>query len=205
MTNSNPFLIREQKNVVIQNPQVGQWVFDVQKDGVLSADFLQTDANLDVLVCLSGEGAKSQINCAYLSSKNNVLNIDIKVLHNVKNTTSNQQIKGLATDDSYVQFNGIIEIPFDSQKCDARQNHRGILLSKKASICAIPQLEIWADDVQCAHGSAVGPLEKEHLFYLQTRGLTQSEARRLLLRSFLADMMPSDFENIIETWMDENV
>ena len=171
----------------------------------MTVDFLQTDGNLDVLVLLNGEGAKSEINCAYLSNKNNRLNIDVKVLHNVKNTTSNQQIKGLVTDNAFVQFNGTIKIPYDSQKCDGRQNHRAVLLSPKAIVSATPQLEIWADDVHCAHGSAVGPLDKEQLFYLQARGLNESDARRLLLRSFLSDVMPPDFEEIIEKWMDENV
>ena len=205
MTNSNPFLIRCQTNTTVQNPEPFKWIFDVQKDGVLTVDFLQTDENLDVLVLLNGEGAKSEINCAYLSNKNNRLNIDVKVLHNIKNTTSNQQIKGLVTDNAFVQFNGTIKIPYDSQKCDGRQNHRAVLLSPKAIVSAVPQLEIWADDVQCAHGSAVGPLDKEQLFYLQARGLNESDARRLLLRSFLSDVMPPDFEEIIEKWMDENV
>lgn len=205
MTNFNPFLIHEQKNTIVQNPEPFKWVFEVQKDGILTADFLQTDKNLDVLVLLNGEGAKSKINCAYLSNKNNRLNIDIKVIHKVKNTFSEQKIKGLATDNSLVNFCGLIEIPHDSQKCDGRLNHRGVLLSSKASILAIPQLEIWADDVQCAHGSAVGPLDKNQLFYLQARGLNNFDATRLLLHSFLADVMPKDFESVIEKWMVENV
>ena len=205
MTNSNPFLIRSQKDTIVQNLEPSKWIFDVQKDGILAVDFLQTDTNLDVLILLNGEGAKAEINCAYLSNKNNKLNIDIKVVHKVKNTTSDQKIKGLVTDNAFVQFNGTIEIPHDSQKCDGRQNHRGLLLSPKATVSAVPQLEIWADDVQCAHGSAVGPLDENQIFYLQSRGLKENQARRLLLRSFLSDVMPNDFEHIIEKWMDENV
>jgi len=205
MTNSNPFLIHEQKGTDIQNPMDGQWVFNVQKDGFLRADFLQMDQNLNVLVVLAGEGAKCQINCGYLINKCNKININIKVLHKVKNTTSIQQIKGLVADSGCVDFVGTIEIPKDSQKCDGRQNHRAVLLSPKAIVSATPQLEIWADDVQCAHGSAVGPLDKNQLFYLQARGLTQKEARRLLLQSFLGDLMSTEFDAIISKWVDENV
>ncbi len=205
MTNSNPFLIREQKGTDVQNPTPSQWIFTLKKDGILRVDFLQKDQNLNVLVNLDGEGAKCQINCAYLVNKNNKINIDIKVLHKVKNTTSKQQIKGLVADFGRVDFVGTIEIPKDSQKCDGRQNHRAVLLSDKATVSATPQLEIWADDVQCAHGSAVGPLDKNQMFYLQARGLAEKQARHLLLQSFLGDLMPKDFDAIISKWMDENV
>ena len=205
MINSNPFLIREQKGTDIQNPTPGQWIFELQENGILRADFLQMDQNLNVFVILNGEEANCQINCAYLVNKNNKININIKVLHKVKNTTSLQQIKGLVADTGQVNFIGTIEIPKNSQKCDGRQTHRAVLLSEKAVVSATPQLEIWADDVQCAHGSAVGPLDKNQLFYLQARGLPPKQARRLLLKSFLGDLMPNDFDAIISKWMDENV
>ncbi len=205
MTNFNPFLIAEKLNTDVKNPNSESWVFEVQKDGFLCADFLQTDASLDVLVVLNGENAKCHINCAYLVNKNNKININIKVLHKVKNTLSKQQIKGLITDSGYVNFIGTIEIPEYAQKCNGLQNHRGILLSPKATVSATPQLEIWADDVQCAHGSAVGPLDQNQLFYLLARGLPEQEAKRLLLRSFLGDLMPKDFDELISNWMDKNV
>ncbi len=205
MTNSNPFLIREKKETDVQNPNPEKWVFEVQKDGFLYADFLQTDCNLDVSIILNGENAKCQINCAYLINKNNHIDININVLHKVKNTLSKQRIKGLVADSGDVNFIGTIEIPKDSQKCDGSQNHRAVLLSPKATVSSTPQLEIWADDVQCAHGSAIGPLDKNQLFYLQARGLPEKQARRLLLQSFLGDLMPKDFDAIISKWMDENV
>ena len=205
MINSNPFLISEKVNTDIQNPTPETWVFEVQKDGILKADFLQMDQNLDVLVILNGENAKCRINCAYLINKNNKLNINIKVLHKIKNTTSKQQIKGLVSDSGHLAFTGTIEIPKDSQKCDGSQNHRAVLLSPKATVSSTPQLEIWADDVQCAHGSAIGPLDKNQLFYLQARGLSEKQARLLLLQSFLGGLMPKDFDAIILKWMDENV
>lgn len=204
MTSSNPFLIHVQENVAVQQ-NGSQWFFDVGKSGVLKVDFLQTDADLSVEIRLMAEDAKCEVNCAYLSNKNNKLNIDIKVLHQAKNTCSEQHIKGIAADESSVCFNGLIEIPKDSQKCDGRQQHRGLLLSKTASISAVPQLEIWADDVVCAHGSAVGPLDKMQLFYLRTRGLSETEAKKMLVSSFLGDIMPEAFSEYIQQWMDANV
>ena len=97
--------------------------------------------------------------------------------NDAKKTISKQQIKGVATDSSSVHFDGQIVIPHGSQNCDGMQNHRGILLSEKAVISATPQLEIWADDVKCAHGSAIGPLAQDQLFYLETRGVHKDDAQ----------------------------
>ncbi len=205
MINSNFFVIQEQKNVVVEQKDTIHWLFDVQKDGNLKRSFLQFKQDLDVCVVLSDGRAKCQINCAYLVNKNNKININIKVLHKSKNTCSKQQIKGIVTDSANVFFNGLIEIPKESQKCDGQQNHRGIVLSPQAKISAVPQLEIWADDVQCAHGSAIGPLDVNQLFYLQTRGIEKRVAYQLLLQSFLAGLMPSEFNSYIQKWMDENV
>lgn len=204
MTTSNPFLIHTQANVVIKNPDKKSWVFEVGKNGSLWVDFLQLTDDLSVVVNLQGDAAKCKINCAYLTNKNNKLNINIKVLHKTKNTISEQYIKGIATDKSSVSFKGVIEIPKSSQKCDGRQHHRGLVLSPKAKIEAIPQLEIWADDVVCSHGSAIGPLDADQLFYLQTRGLSEKEATKILLNSFLGDLMLEEFSDTIQKWMGEN-
>ena len=154
----NPFLISRQENVQIHHPTDFEWQFIVQEQGEIEAFFLPINQNLKVSVILNGVGAKSDIKCSYLSNKNNKLNLEIQVLHNVKNTTSSQQIKGLATGESSVLLTAGIEIPKNTNGCLGFQNHRGILLSNKAKISAIPQLEIWSDDVVCSHGSAIGPL-----------------------------------------------
>ena len=204
MTTSNSFLLHTQDNVIVKNPDENSWGFEVGENGNLWVDFLQISDDLKVFVNLQNENAKCKINCAYLTNKNNKINIDIKVLHKSKNTTSEQHIKGIATDESQVSFKGIIEIPKSSQKCDGRQHHRGLVLSPKAKIEATPQLEIWADDVVCSHGSAIGPLDANQLFYLQTRGLSEFEAKKILLSSFLEDLMPEEFSDTIQQWMDEN-
>ena len=202
---ANPFLVRTKIATEIQMPSENYWEFYVAENGMLQVDFLQTDKDLNVKIFLVGRGAKSEINCGYLLSNNNKININIQSIHQSPETSSSQVIKGLVTDSSKVSFNGTITIPYDSQKCDGHQNHRGVILSDKAEIVSIPQLEIWADDVKCDHGSAVGPLDEDQLFYLQTRGLSPSESRKLLLSSFFADLMPSDFDSNIQEWMDKHV
>ncbi len=202
---NNLFLIQKQMNVQVNHLSETEWEFFVQKEGELEAFFLALNQNLRVKVCLQGDNAKSNIKCAYLSNKNNNLNIDIEVLHQCKNTTSNQKIKGLTTDESAVSLTAGIIIPKNTNGCEGYQNHRGILLSNKAKISATPQLEIWSEDVVCSHGSAVGPLPEEELFYLQTRGLKKTQAEKLLLSSFFNDIVPNEFDTHIEEWMDQNV
>ena len=202
---ANPFLIRNQTATEIQTMTDGQWVCRVGENGFLQADFLQTDTDLNLQIFLNGKGAKCEINCGYLLSDNNKININIQVIHKTSETYSSQVIRGLACGQSKASFNGTITIPHDSQKCEGYQNHRGVILSEKAEIESVPQLEIWADDVKCNHGSAIGPLDEEQLFYLQTRGLSLSEAKKLLLSSFFADLMPTAFEMNIQEWMDKNV
>ena len=202
---SNLFLIQKQTNVQLDRLSETEWEISIQKDGVLDAFFLVLNQNLNIKVLLKGEKANSNIKCAYLSNKNNKLNINIQVIHEYKNTTSNQQIKGLSTDESIVSLTAGIEIPKNTNGCEGYQNHRGILLSDKTKIVATPQLEIWSDDVICSHGSAVGPLPEEEVYYLETRGIKRQNAEKLLLSSFFNDIVPKEFDTYIEEWMDQNV
>ena len=201
----NLFLIRSDLGSVIEQKSGHEWVVIVSDNGDFQADFIKTNGPLDVTVILAGEGAKCQLNCAYLCNDNNKIYINFKVLHKSGKTISSQQIKGLSTGHGQVAFNGTITIPYDSQKCDGQQNHRGIILSDTAKISATPELEIWADDVKCAHGSAIGPLDKEQLFYLQTRGIPMAEAKKLLLSSYFNGFMTSEFDTFIHDWMAQNV
>lgn len=170
-----------------------------------TAYILHTHGVLSLKIMLSGEQSECDIKIAYLSNKNNVENIKVEVIHKHKNTISSQQIKGILTDTATMVFDGVIRIPKDSQKCDGTQNHRAILLSDGAKVQATPELEIYADDVKCAHGSAVGELEADHLFYLQSRGVDLDTARRILLKSFVMEIMPDCWEHNIDEWMAENV
>ena len=201
----NLFLIRSDLGCVTEQKSDHEWIVTVAAGGDFQADFVNTNGPLGVTVILAGEDAKCQLNCAYLCNDNNKIDIDFKVLHKSSKTISSQQIKGLSTGCGQVSFNGTITIPYDSQKCDGRQNHRGIILSDTAKISATPELEIWADDVKCAHGSAIGPLDKEQLFYLQTRGIPVTEAKKLLLSSFFNGFMTPEFDTFIHDWMAKNV
>lgn len=170
-----------------------------------NAYVLHLSGNVAFKIILEGDESKCDIKIVYLSNKNNKNNIKVEVIHKHKNTTSMQQIKGVLTDSSCTVFDGIIRMPKDSQQCEGYQNHRAVLLSDKASVRATPELEIYADDVKCSHGSAVGALDKNHLFYLMARGICEKEAKKLLLKAYLFDTMPGTWEEHIDDWMHENV
>lgn len=177
----------------------------VPENSEFTADILHISGPITLRVILNGEYAKCDIKIAYLSNKNNHNSIKVEVIHQYKNTTSSQVIKGILTDTSKMVFDGIIRIPFDSQKCDGHQNHRAILLSDTASVQATPELEIYADDVKCSHGSAVGGLDEAQLFYLLSRGIPMDEAKKILLKSYVMEILPETWEQYVDEWMDENV
>jgi len=109
--------------------------------------------------------------------------------HLVPHCTSRQSHKTIADGSSLAVFNGIIYVRKDAQGTDAQQQCRGLLLSAQARVDAKPQLEIYADDVKCAHGAAIGQLDPEAMFYLESRGLRPALARNLLTYAFASDLL----------------
>ena len=112
------------------------------------------------------------------------------LVDNVKpNCFSNEFYKGIIDDNATAVFNGKIYVQPDAQKTNAYQSNKNVLLSDSASVNTKPQLEIFADDVKCSHGCTVGQLNEEGLFYLQSRGITEKNARALLLHAFAVDIL----------------
>jgi Fe-S cluster assembly protein SufD len=112
------------------------------------------------------------------------------VVDNVKpNCFSNELYKGIVDEHASGVFNGKIFVRPQAQKTNAYQSNKNVLLSADASVNTKPQLEIFADDVKCSHGCAVGRLDEEALFYLRSRGIGEQKARSLLLNGFAADIL----------------
>ena len=105
------------------------------------------------------------------------------------NCTSFQNFKSVLNNNSSGVFNGRTIVREDSQKTNSKQSNKNLLLSDKATMNSNPQLEIYADDVKCAHGSTTGALDKEALFYMQSRGIDRESASSLLIRGFVAELM----------------
>ena len=113
------------------------------------------------------------------------------VHHAAPNCESHQNYKGIFGDRSTGVFNGKIFVEKEAQKTDAFQQNNNILLSDKATINAKPQLEIFADDVKCSHGCTIGQLDERAMFYMQSRGIPQKEAKALLMYAFSNDVISS--------------
>jgi Fe-S cluster assembly protein SufD len=105
------------------------------------------------------------------------------------NCESNELYKGVLMDSSTAVFNGKIFVREDAQKTNAYQNCRNVITSDSATMNSKPQLEIWADDVKCSHGTTTGKLNDEAIFYMQSRGIPKQEAVRLQLVAFAEDVV----------------
>ena len=109
--------------------------------------------------------------------------------HRKPNTYSNELYKGIMDDRSHGVFNGRIYVRQQAQKTNAFQSNNNILLTDTASIDTKPQLEIWADDVKCSHGATTGQMDAEQVFYLRARGLSEIQAKAMLLQAFAKDVI----------------
>ena len=135
------------------------------------------------------------------------------VNHSQPNCESFQEYKGIFSDKSKGIFNGKIFVEGLAQKTNAFQQSNNLLLDDMATVNAKPQLEIFADDVKCSHGSTIGPFDNDEIFYLRSRGLDYNEARFFLIRSFCSDILEfinkKDFKKevtlLIEKWLNENI
>ena len=143
----------------------------------------------DVFAVLDGDGAECTLNGLYLADEQRLVDNHTTIDHAKPHCGSREIYKGVLADRARGVFNGKIIVRPDAQKTDAKQTNRALLLSEDAQINTKPQLEIFANDVKCTHGAAVGQLDDEAVFYLRSRGLAESEARRLLIHAFAADVL----------------
>jgi Fe-S cluster assembly protein SufD len=143
----------------------------------------------DINSVLAGEGAECTLEGLYaLKGKSHVDN-HTRIDHKQPYTNSQEYYKGILGDKSRAVFNGKVIVHPDAQKVDAQQANRNLLLSEGAEVDTKPELEIYADDVKCAHGAAVGQLDKDQVFYLRSRGMDERAARQLLTYAFAEEMI----------------
>lgn len=143
----------------------------------------------DVVAVLAGEGSECTLNGLYLAAGDRLVDNHTTIDHAKPHCGSREVYKGILADRARGVFNGKIIVRPDAQKTDAKQTSRALLLSQDAQINTKPQLEIFANDVKCTHGAAVGQLDAEAVFYLRSRGLGDADARRLLIHAFAADVL----------------
>ena len=134
-----------------------------------------------------GEGARFTLGAAQLGAGSQVLEIVTEVSHDAPGATSRQIVRSVLGGQATGTYLGKVAVARGADGTDSEQSVRAMLLSRTATANAKPELEIYADDVKCAHGCAVGELDAAGLFYMQSRGLTPEAAKRLMLQAFIAE------------------
>ena len=142
----------------------------------------------DHTTSLNGEGGNATLNGLFLTHGTQHVDNHTWIEHRVPHCESHELFKGILDDRSSGVFSGYIHVFEDAQKTDAFQSSANLLLSDHAVIDAQPQLEIYADDVKCSHGSTTGQISEDALFYLRARGIPEAQARSLLVRAFARDV-----------------
>lgn len=143
----------------------------------------------DVVAVLDGEGIDCTLNGLYLAEGKQFVDTHMRVEHAKPHCASHELYKGVLDGKARSVFNGLIHVHKGAQKTDAKQSNRNLLLSKDAVANSNPQLEIYADDVKCTHGSTVGQLDEDAVFYLRSRGIGAEAARSLLTYAFASDVV----------------
>lgn len=143
----------------------------------------------DIQARLLGEGSEATLNGLYLVDGRQVCDTHMRVDHVAAHCDSHELYKGILDGRSRAIFNGRIFVHKGAQKTDAKQTNRNLLLSDDALVNTNPQLEIFADDVKCTHGSTVGQLDDDAIFYLRSRGIGAEAAKSLLTYAFASDLV----------------
>ena len=165
---------------------------EVARDAVYSRYTISLSGKIvrnDCEIALNQENGLGNLYGLYLLEGKEHVDNHTLVDHKVAHCESNELYKGVLMDRSIGVFNGKVYVQEDAQKTNAYQQNRNLLLSDEATINTKPQLEIWADDVKCSHGCTVGQLDKEKLFYLQSRGIAADDARALMVYAFASEVI----------------
>ena len=190
----------ENKNIKYSFNNIVQNKNTISETFILSSgsNFFKSEINCN----LKGEHSSAFVNGIFSLDKNKHHEIRTIINHLTENTKSYQLIKSVLEDSSKAVYQGKIYVNSVAQKTDGYQLSKAILLNKDSEFNAKPELEIYADDVKCSHGSASGSLNEDSIFYLMSRGLNYNQARELLINGFLLDVVEkitdSEIKNLIK-------
>jgi Fe-S cluster assembly protein SufD len=170
------------------------------------------DSRFDGEIALDGEEAYAEAAGALLARGRQRHDANLVIRHQMPRGMSRQIWRSVADEKAVCSVAARVEVARGAQKTDGEQSLKGLLLDRGATINAKPELEIFADDVKCAHGATVGELDRDALFYLQSRGVAPDEAEALLTRAFVADALDRvgeqdvcrAFYEDVETWFSQS-
>jgi Fe-S cluster assembly protein SufD len=167
----------------------------------LSGSFVRNNLNM----VLDAEHIESHLNGLYLTNGNQVVDNHTLVDHRKPNCNSNELYKGIIEDKSSATFNGKIYVRKDAQQTNAFQSNKNILLSDEGTINTKPQLEIYANDVKCSHGTSTGKLDEDKIFYLRARGLSETSAKKMLMHAFASEVVEKVTLNELRDYIEEKI
>ncbi len=151
----------------------------------LSGELVRNNHNIE----LAASNCEAHLNGLFITNGTQLVDNHTLIDHQMPHCESNELYKGIANGKSTGVFNGKIFVRKDAQKTNAYQSSKNILMSDEATINTKPQLEIYADDVKCSHGTSTGKIDIDALFYLKTRGISEENARKLLLHAFAHELI----------------
>lgn len=193
--------------------QGGESSFEMFKEYVAQADGSQFQINTlcggkswirnNVNIDVNGQNCTSNMYGVYVGTGKQHIDNHTRLDHKVPNCQSNELYKGVMADKSTAVFNGKVFVREDAQKINAFQQNSNVLLSDMATVNTKPELEIYADDVKCSHGSATGQMDESSVFYLRARGIGEQEAKRILVSAFAEEVFEHVSNNEVREYLSE--
>lgn len=198
-----------------EDTHLGQIRIDLGKDAKLMLFVVNAGGKLvrqELHIAVTGEGADLQLRGVNLLGGETHTDVTMTLGHNVPNTTSKEIIRNVVFDRAKGVFQGMIRVALDAQKTDAKMSCNTLLLSDDGDFSAKPELEIFADDVQCGHGATVIDINDTHLYYLMARGIPANRARAMLVSAFVIEIVEElenealvgALEGIVSAWLEKH-
>lgn len=195
--------VQEEGNMAFH---VGSLYAYIKKDANFKSFTFNTGANKarhNLHIFLQEKGAQASVDGLYtLKGSQHCDNFSF-IKHEVEHTESSQLFKGVLDGSSRGAFTGKVYVDRDAQQVNSEQLNKNLLLTKKAKVDTRPQLEVYADDVKCAHGATVGQMSDEEAFYLQSRGLSRERAQKLLIHAFCSETLLKIEDDKIEEYLSD--
>jgi Fe-S cluster assembly protein SufD len=190
----------------IQNPKPDRYKIRANEDKTIFMLLSgKKNQNRNIEVDLQGEGSSAKILGVIVGKGEDDIVLNTLQKHSAANTTSDLLVKGVFFDKSKFKYRGLIEIDKDAQNSNAFQQENNLVLSKDVDIDTRPELEIEANEVRCTHAATVGQIDEEQIYYMTTRGLTQTQAKELIIEGFLGEVISRISDRKIRKSVDEKV
>jgi Fe-S cluster assembly protein SufD len=154
---------------------------------------------------IDGSNCENNLNGLYLGKNKDHIDNHTVVDHKKPHCNSNEVYKGILDDESTGVFNGKVFVRQDAQITNAFQQNNNILLTDNATVNSKPELEIYADDVKCSHGSTTGQIDEEAIFYLQSRGISKKGALKLMINAFAKDALEKISIEALQAYIDNKI